>query len=48
MIDIWLLRNKKSPVRNFFLKEYKIKNPDEIANTILKNYISFVKAKKST
>jgi hypothetical protein len=25
-----------------------MKNPDEIANTILKNYISFVKAKKST
>jgi hypothetical protein len=29
-------------------KEYQMKNPDEIANTILKNYISFVKAKKST
>jgi hypothetical protein len=24
-----------------------MKNPDEIANTILKNYISFVKAKNS-
>ena len=48
MIDMWLLRNEKSPVRNYFLKEYKMKNPDEIANTILKNYISFVKAKKST
>jgi hypothetical protein len=47
IIDIWLLRNEKSSVRNFFLKEYKMKNPDEIANTILKNYISFVKAKNS-
>lgn len=47
MIDMWILRNEISPMRQYFLKEYQMKNPDEIANTILKKYISFVKLNDS-
>jgi hypothetical protein len=44
MVDLWLLRQPDSPLKKYFEKEYQIKNPDEIANNVLRKYIQTVKA----
>lgn len=45
IIDMWLLRFKESPLREFYLKKHQIDNPDQIANDILIKYIDATKAK---
>lgn len=45
IIDLWLLRFQESPLRQYYEKEHKIKNHDQIANDILMKYIEAYKAK---
>jgi hypothetical protein len=43
IIDLWILRFDESPLKQYYIKNHKIHNPDQIANDILIKYIDTIK-----